>query len=924
MRKIALIGLFLMLLGVAHAQIADKKLKLTETSLTFEQFCRSVTAQYGITVHYPPGFDTSFLIKLPTDSLPIMDAFAIALDSTGFFPSEWNNQVVVLPDMPLIDQLPDYKSITSDAVEEKDDSKSLTTSEEKYLTGRKPEAIQTLRIGKQGAQVSRTKAKILGRILDAETGEPVYFATIFVEETSTGAVSDVNGFLNLMLKPGKYNVVFDFLGYEKKKYLFEVYSDGEFVIRLKKTVYQMEEFVVHGDKQRSMKDKDPGLDKIAMRTIKELPMLMGERDILKVSGTLPGIVSVGEGSAGLNVRGGGADQNAFFINKIPVYNTSHMFGFFPAFNSDIIKDFSIYKGHIPAEYGGRLSSVFNIITRRGNRSRFTAHGGISPLSANIVAEGPLKKDRASFILSARSTYSDWILQRIEDPVIRSSAAGFSDFSGGLHYDNQSTQIGVFFYHSYDRFRLGDINDYNYSNDGISLSVGQTINKSLRADFSLVGAQYAFKTTDKQEVSSAYEHAYQMNEYIFRADFKQILSDRHTIDFGANVNLYLFDRGKVLGYGVASLRNDLDLGKEKGFETALYISDSYDIMPRLHLTAGLRFATFSPTGPKKVYTYSPGLPLDPRFVNDSLFFGKNEVIKTFFEPDLRIALNYETDEKGSVKVAFNQMHQNMFMLNNTISVAPNTQWKLADYHLAPSSSNQVSVGVFRSLPLSGIEFSVEGYLKFTDNFPEFKDGASFLESENVETVVLQGKQQAKGIELFVKRSNRRLEGWLSYTYSVSTVQVTDANPLNSINNGEVYPANFDIPHVVNMVVNYHLNRRLTFSSIVTYQTGKPVTYPVSVYYVDGVPQFDYSKRNAYRIPDYFRVDLSMTVEGNLKRKKFLHSSFNISVYNVTGRQNPYAVYFNSDSGRIKSFQYSVIGVPILTATWIFKLGNYASE
>lgn len=924
MKKLVFKLLFFVFVVGANAQTVNQKIAVPSKTFSFEQFCLLVKQQYDVKVFYPSSIDNQFVFTLPSDSLSILQAFRIALDSSGFSASEWNSQIVVLPEKGLIANLPDYQSVDSTAITEIFESKTLTNSEEKYLTGRKPEAVQTLRIGKQGTQISGTRAKILGRILDAETGEPVYYATIFVDETSTGAVSDVNGFLNLMLKPGRYNVVFDFLGYEKKKYLFEVFSDGEFLVRLKKTVYQMEEFVVHGDKQRSMKDKDPGLDKIAMRTIKELPMLMGERDILKVSGTLPGIVSVGEGSAGLNVRGGGADQNAFFINKIPVYNTSHMFGFFPAFNSDIIKDFSIYKGHIPAEYGGRLSSVFNIITRRGNRSRFTAHGGISPLSANIVAEGPLKRDKASFILSARSTYSDWILQRIEDPVIRSSSAAFSDFSGGLHFDNQSTQIGVFFYHSYDRFRLGEINDYNYSNDGVSLTLGQTLNKSLRAEFTLVGAQYAFQTVDKQEVSSAYEHAYQMQEYTFRADFKQVLNDKHAIDFGGNVNLYRFDRGKVLGYGLESLRKDIDLGLESGFETALYVSDSYDIMPRLHLTAGLRLATFSPTGAKKVYTYAPGFPLDPRFVNDSLFFDQNQVIKTFLEPDLRLALNYETDEKGSIKAAFNQMHQNMFMLNNTISVAPNTQWKLADFHLSPSSSNQFSLGIFRSFPLSGIEVSFEGYMKFTDNFPEFKDGAGFLESENVETVVLQGKQNAKGIEFFVKRSNRRLEGWLSYTYSVATVQVKDENPLNSINNGEVYPANFDIPHVVNMVVNYHLNRRVTFSSIVTYQSGKPVTYPVSVYYIDGIPQFDYSKRNAYRIPDYFRVDLSMTIEGNLKRKKFLHSSFNISVYNVTGRQNPYAVYFNTDSGRIKSFQYSVIGVPILTATWIFKLGNYAAE
>lgn len=339
---------------------------------------------------------------------------------------------------------------------------------------------------------------------------------------------------------------------------------------------------------------------------------------------------------------------------------------------------------------------------------------------------------------------------------------------------------------------------------------------------------------------------------------------------------------------------------------------------------MRFSIFNPLGPKKVYTYAPGLPVDPRFITDSIEFNKNQPIKWYLEPDLRAAVNFETDENGSVKLAFNQMHQNLFMLNNTVSVAPNTQWKLADYHLKPSRSNQVSLGVFRRLARAGLELSVELYYKSTKNYPEFKDGANFLASPQVETAVLQGDQKAYGVEFFLKRSSRRLEGWLTYTYSRSLVTVSGDKPWNSINEGDTYPANFDVPHVVNLVLNYHFSRRITASTVVTYQSGKPVTYPVSVYYVNGVPNFDYSKRNAYRIPDYLRIDISLTIEGNLRRNKFLHNSLNLSVYNLTGRDNPYAVYFKAVNSRILSYQYSIIGVPIFTATWIFKLGNYASD
>ena len=290
----------------------------------------------------------------------------------------------------------------------------------------------------------------------------------------------------------------------------------------------------------------------------------------------------------------------------------------------------------------------------------------------------------------------------------------------------------------------------------------------------------------------------------------------------------------------------------------------------------------------------------------------------------MALNFKTDDNGSIKLAFNQMHQNLFMLSTTTAIAPSTQWKLADYHLLPSKSNQYSAGVFRTIGKSGVEVSAELFYKQTSNYPEFKDGANFLENALVETTVLQGDQKAYGIELFVKRSLRKFEGWVSYTYSRSLIKVDGPNEWDKINQGEEYPASYDIPHSLNVVLNYHLKRRVTFASIFTYQTGKPVTYPVSVYYYNGLPVLDYSKRNAYRIPDYVRFDCSVTIEGNLKKQKFMHSSFIFSAYNAFGRDNAYSVYYKTEDGFIRSFKYSVIGVPIFTATWLFKLGNYVSE
>jgi hypothetical protein len=633
---------------------------------------------------------------------------------------------------------------------------------------------------------------------------------------------------------------------------------------------------------------------------------------------------VGEGSAGLNVRGGNYDQNAFYINRIPIYNTSHLFGFFPAFNADIVKDFSIYKGHIPAEYGGRLSSVFNIIARQGNRKKFTARGGISPVAANLSIEAPLKKDTSSFLLSARYLYSDWILRQIEDPVIRTSKAGFRDFSFSWNYDFKKSQVSVFAYHSQDDFKLSDLSSYDYSNNGLAVNFSHNFSTSLRGEFSLTGAQYDFNTTDQQEVSTAYTHGYKIGDYRFTAGFTQGINDKNTLEYGAAITLYQLDRGTVEPYGEKSLRVPIELGEEQGVESALYISDAYDVLPWLNITAGLRFTLFNPLGPRTVYTYNEGAPKDTRYINDTLTFDKGEAIKWYFEPDIRAAVNIRTDADGTVKVAFNQMHQNLFVLNNTIALAPNSQWKLADYHLPPARSNQISAGVFRTFPIKGWEASLEMYYKRTVNYPEFIDGADFLNNPLVETTLLPGKQDAYGIEVLLRRSGRRLEGWLAYTFSRSIVKVDGPEPWDKINNGLSYPANYDIPHVLNTVLSYHFSRRITASGVVTYQTGKPATYPTSVYYIDDIPFVEYSNRNEYRIPDYFRLDLSLTIEGNLRRHKFLHNSVIISLYNVTGRDNPYSVYFTLEGRKIKSYQYSVIGVPIFTVTWLFKLGNYAAD
>lgn len=910
---------FSLLVLFASSQVKDSviiSLRLHDAS--FNEFVEKIEEQTKLNVLYNPEWLLKKKVNINVEKKSILDVMKTVLQGSKIKASFWGNFIVLLNDEILITELPNYLHTQTGL--QKQSFLVNTKRNPGFMKGRKADLVH-VKIGNAKHPIKGEMIKFSGQVIDVNTGKPVEGATLYIDELKSGAVSNQQGKFLLELPSGKYSAKIECLGMEKINCQLEVVSTGTFHLQMQKANIDMKEVVIYGDRQMNIREKDPGMEKVSVKAIKELPMMVGEADIIKVSEMLPGIVSVGEGAAGLNVRGGSFDQNAFYFNKIPIYNTSHMFGFFPAFNADIVSDFSIFKGYIPAKYGGRLSSIFDINVRSGNKKQYTAHGGISPIAGNITVEGPIKKDTASFLVSGRSSYSDWILGQINDFTIRNSKASFYDFIASVNLDLPKTQVNIFAYHSQDYFKLHDKATYWYSNSGASASLGHQFSSNFRGDFSISGVQYEFKTIDQQFESAAYEHQFKVGHYELMADFQKVFNEKHQIDFGLNGVWFQLNRGDILPYGENSIKMPLSLGNEQGLETALYFSDTYNITPLLTFNAGFRFSMYIPFGPSNVYTYYENGPMDIRNIKDSIHFGSGQAIKKYYFPEFRASINYQTDEFGSIKFSFNQMHQNIFMLNNTVTVAPNSQWKLADYHLKPSQAIQFSFGIFRSIPRGAWEVSAEIYYKSTNNYTEFKDGADFLSTPLVETTVLQGNQKSYGLEFLLKRRGHKLDGWLAYTYSRSLIQVNGTQKWNQINNGNAYPSNFDIPHVLNAILNYHISRRVTLSTTITYQTGKPATYPTSYYYIDGIPYLDYSKRNEYRIPDYFRTDISLTIQGNLRKKKLLHSSFVFSIYNLTGRENPYSVYFTKENLKIRSYQYSVIGVPIFTATWIFKLGNY---
>jgi hypothetical protein len=855
------------------------------------------------------------------------DAIFQVLKGTGlYFNRIGPDRYVILPEKRLSMNLPVNSEASGKLGETEEGEAYLGVKDDLYLTGTRPDKmVRTIVVGERGSSLARGVARVKGKLINISNGEPVMGATMVDLGSGKGAVSDQNGNVTMALKPGSHAMRFSFIGMESVNVTMEVYSDGDFRVEMQPAVIALDEVQIMGEQYREINTTDIGVERFSMSSLKQLPVFMGERDVIKISKLLPGITSAGEASVGVNVRGGNVDQNIFYINRIPIYNTSHLFGFFSAFNSDMIRDFSIYKGNVPVNYGGRLSSVFNILTRVGNNKSFTAHAGISPVSANATIEGPIRKEHSSYLVSGRSSYSDWILNRMEDPLIRDSDAFFYDFSGSLNFHpSEKNTFNILYYQSYDKFRYSTLSDYEYSNRGVSASWEKHISPALTSKVTGASSIYRFANTDQSEISRAYRHEYMLNHNELLSEFEWVPSLNHKIDFGASLIYYRLDRGQVEPYGAASIRSSVDLGNEQAFEGGIFASDNFEINDWLTLYAGVRYSLYSMLGPQTVMLYEEGKPKSENTIIDSLEFSNFEPVNFHSGPEFRTAVNMKSGPNTSFKFSFNQMRQYLFMLSNTVTISPTDQWKLSDYHIDPQTSYQVTGGVYHIFPKLGLSASMELYYKYSTDIVEYKDGADFITSPLTETVVLQGLQNAYGAEFMLQKTTGRLDGWISYTYSRSEMLVKGEHDYESINNGNPYPSNFDRPHVLNVVANYSINRRFSVSSNVVYMSGRPVTYPTSLYYINNVAYIDYYARNQFRIPDYFRIDLSVNVEGNLKADKFMHSTWSFNVYNLLGRNNPQSIYFVPEEYFIKGYSFSVIGVPVFTISWNVKLGNYESN
>jgi hypothetical protein len=708
------------------------------------------------------------------------------------------------------------------------------------------------------------------------------------------------------------------LNHKKSIRKIMVYSNGKLNISISEKINQLNEVIVKGKRKQNIRAAITGVTTIDAEGIKNIPLVLGERDVLKVALTIPGIKTAGEGSAGFNVRGGKEDQNLILLDNGTIYNPAHFFGFFSAINPYTVSKVDIYKGGIPSEFGGRLSSVFDITSKNGNFEKFAGEGGIGPVTSNITVSTPIIKDKASILIGGRATYSGWILKSLKDEKLKNSQASFYDlFAKYNHKINKNNSLETTFYYSKDAYSITSDSLYKYSNRLVSLKWKHNFNEKNKGELNITNSEYKFGIDYDSNNFNAFDFGFKINESQAILKFNYLLNDKHKFTYGISSKLYNINPGNLSPKDPKSLLIPINIDSEKGLESAVFISDNYKITKKLLLDFGVRYSIFMALGKSTQKIYQEGLPLNEATVIEEKEFGNNKTINTSsgFEP--RIALRYMFNEDFSIKAGYDKTFQYIHLLSSNTTQSPTDTWKLSDLNVKPQSGQQLSLGLFKNLNYEDLELSVEGYYKKSKNILDYKVGANLLLNENLETELLQGEGKSYGVEFLVKKSEGRLNGWLGYTYSRAFIKLDSQFNEEKVNNGEYFAANFDKPHDFSAILNYKFTHRYSFSANFIYQTGRPITYPIGKYNYGNAEYTLYSDRNKFRIPDYYRLDIGVNIEGSHKLKKLAHSFWNISVYNLLGRNNPYSIYFVTKEGQVKAYKTSIFGIPIPTITYNFK-------
>lgn len=754
-----------------------------------------------------------------------------------------------------------------------------------------------------------------GYLKDKANGEALIGATIYIPALKTGVITNPYGFYSISVPQGNYSVNYSFIGYLTQTQQISLEASKQVHVQLEEDSKQIDEVIVTGEKKnRNVESLQMSMEKVQVKMIKKLPSFMGEVDIIKSITLLPGIQNGGEGSSGLYVRGGGPDENLMILDEAPVYNASHLLGFFSVFNSDAIKDVQVYKGGIPAEYGGKASSVIDIRMKDGNSQQLGMSGGIGNISSRLTVEGPIIKEKWSFIVSGRRTYADYLGRLAGVEALKENKLYFYDLNLKTNAQiNDKNRIYLSAYTGDDYFKVGESIYMRWGNLTSTIRWNHLFSNKLFSNTSLIFSRYNYNLGVPGNNADQFDWSSQISDYNFKEDFSWYLNSKNKLTLGFNIIYHHFEPGKV-ETNPGSFFSDLRLTTYNALDNSVYVSNEQSIGARLTLRYGLRYSYFQQIGKGKVREYlNPDRPNEEE-VTGEIEYGSGKLIPpSYHNLEPRLALKFMLNPESSIKASYNRMAQNLHLISNTNSPTPLDIWLPSSTYIKPLIANQVGLGYFRNFKDNMFETSAEVYYKKMENVIDYIDGAELFLKENLETELLHGSGYAYGLELYAKKQEGRLTGWLSYTLSRSMREIP------GINEGKAYPSSYDRTHNVSLVTNYDLSKRWNFSSSWIFATGNPTSFPIAKYDVQGNTIYFYSSRNSNRIPDYHRLDISFTYDFKKNEHRKVKQSVNFSIYNLYARRNAYSVTFrqNEDNPNVsEATRLSIIGSMIPSVTYNF--------
>lgn len=762
--------------------------------------------------------------------------------------------------------------------------------------------------------LSQEKVTLSGVVSDANTNETLIGVSVFVPELNTGNYTNEYGFYSITVPKGNYTIQISYIGFETLREKIEINQNTKRNFSLKESKLELGEVVITENVYKtSIKKPEMSVNKLAISTIKQMPVLMGEVDIIKSLLFLPGVTNAGEGQSGFNVRGGGADQNLVLLDEATLYNTSHVFGFFSVFNADAIKDLKLYKGGIPARFGGRAASVLDVYQKDGNSNKFSMNGGIGLISSRLLAEGPIVKDKGSFLIAGRGSYAHLFLKLSDNQ----NSAYFYDLNTKLNYKlNENNNLYLSGYFGRDIFSLNESFRNVYGNSTMNLRWNHLFSNKLFSNLSLIYSNYYYGL-DLGFIGFNWEST--IENYNLKYDFKYYASEKTKFNFGANITKYDINPGTIKPLDDTSSINFRQLDKKYAVENGLYADVEHNLTDKISFMAGLRFSSFYRIGASNINFYENNQPVvfdeelkiyEKATPIRTEYFGSNKKIADYSNFEPRFTISYQINENQSVKAGYNRMVQYMQLVSNTQSPSPLDVWTPSDNYIKPQLADQVSLGYFKNFKDGDYTLELETFYKKVQNRIDYIDGADLIANEAIEQVILNGKMRSYGLELLLRKNEGRLNGWVAYTLARSEQQTPGRTQNETgINNGNWYRSAYDKTHNLALTGNYKLDKRWTLGAAFTLQSGQPVTFPTGKYVFEGITVPSYNSRNEDRLPTYHRLDVSATLTPKKYENKRFKGEWVFGIYNLYSRNNAASISFrqNEDTGFNESVKLSIFGI-----------------